>query len=255
MKLANKVAIVTGSATGIGQAIAVAMAAEGASVVVDYIGKPDAPQQTLKMIQDAGGKATAIDTDVSQPDQVNSLIQQTVQQFGRLDIFVNNAGIEFKHPFLEFPLDQFQKIVAVNLQGPFLCCQAAAKQMVAQGGGGRLINISSIHEDLAMTGNAPYCATKGGLRMLTRTIALELAPHGITVNNIGPGAIFTPIDADVEANPQLEAQLMAEIPLSRWGKPEEVAGLAVFLASDAASYITASTYFIDGGMLHQAGSL
>ena len=106
-----------------------------------------------------------------------------------------------------------------------------------------------------MTGNAPYCATKGGLRMLTRTIALELAPHGITVNNIGPGAIFTPIDADVEANPQLEAQLMAEIPLARWGKPEEVAGLAVFLASDAASYITASTYFIDGGMLHQAGSL
>ena len=192
---------------------------------------------------------------MSQPDQVNSLIAQTVQQFGRLDIFVNNAGIEFKHPFLEFPLDQFQKIVAVNLQGPFLCCQAAAKQMVAQGGGGRLINISSIHEDLAMTGNAPYCATKGGLRMLTRTIALELAPHGITVNNIGPGAIFTPIDADVEANPQLEAQLMAEIPLARWGKPEEVAGLAVFLASDAASYITASSYFIDGGMLHQAGSL
>ena len=255
MKLQNKVAVVTGSATGIGQAIAVAMAAEGASVVVDYIGKPDAPQQTLKMIQDAGGKATAIDTDVSQPDQVNALIQQTVQQFGRLDIFVNNAGIEFKHPFLEFPLDQFQKIVAVNLQGPFLCCQAAAKQMVAQGGGGRLINISSIHEDLAMTGNAPYCATKGGLRMLTRTIALELAPHGITVNNIGPGAIFTPIDADVEADPQLEAQLMAEIPLGRWGKSEEVAGLAVFLASDAASYITASSYFIDGGMLHQAGAL
>ena len=255
MKLENKVAVITGSATGIGQAIAMAMAAEGASVVVDYIGKPDAPQQTLKMIQDAGGKATAIDTDVSQPDQVNSLIQQTVQQFGRLDIFVNNAGIEFKHPFLEFPVDQFQKIVAVNLQGPFLCCQAAAKQMVAQGGGGRLINISSIHEDQPMPTNAPYCATKGALRMLTRTIAVELAPHGITVNNIGPGAIFTPIDADVEANPQLEAQLMAEIPLGRWGKPEEVAGLAVFLASDAAAYITGSTYFIDGGMLRQAGSL
>ncbi|MBV9852538.1 MAG: SDR family oxidoreductase [Armatimonadetes bacterium] len=255
MRLENKVAVITGSATGIGQAIAVAMAQAGAAVVVDYIGKPDAPKQTLQMIQDAGGKATAIDTDVSQPDQVNSLIQQTVQQFGRLDIFVNNAGIEFKHPFLEFPLDQFQKIVAVNLQGPFLCAQAAAKQMVAQGGGGRIINISSVHEDLPMPTNAPYCATKGGLRMLTRTIAVELAPHGITVNNIGPGAIYTPIDADIEANPQLEAQLMAEIPVGRWGKPEEVAGLAVFLASDAAAYITGSTYFIDGGMLRQAGSL
>ena len=255
MKLENKVAVVTGSATGIGQAIAVAMAREGASVVVDYIGKPDAPQKTLQLIQDAGGKAMAIDTDVSQPDQVNALIQQTVQKFGSVDIFVNNAGIEFKHPFLEFPVDQFQKIIAVNLQGPFLCCQAAAKQMVAQGAGGRIINISSVHEDLPMPTNAPYCATKGALRMLTRTIAVELAPHGITVNNIGPGAIFTPIDADIEANPELEKQLMAEIPVGRWGKPEEVAGLAVFLASDAAAYITGSTYFIDGGMLRQAGSL
>ena len=143
----------------------------------------------------------------------------------------------------------------VNLQGPFLCAQAAARRMVQQGGGGRIINISSVHEDLPMPTNAPYCATKGALRMLTRTIAVELAPHKITVNNIGPGAIFTPIDADVEANPQMEAALMAEIPLGRWGKPEEVAGLAVFLASDDAAYITGATYFIDGGMLRQAGGL
>ena len=133
--------------------------------------------------------------------------------------------------------------------------QAAAKQMIAQGGGGRIINISSIHQDLPMTGNAPYCASKGGLRMLMRTVAVELAPQGITVNNIGPGAIFTPIDADVQANPEMEKALMAEIPLARWGKPEEVAGLAVFLASDAGSYVTGSTYYIDGGMLRQAGSL
>ena len=255
MKLENKVAIITGSATGIGQAMAIAMAKEGASIVVDYVGNPDAPKDTLQQIESAGGKAIAVMADVSQPDHVTQLIQQTVQKFGRLDIFVNNAGIEYKHPFTEFPFDQIQKIIAVNLIGPMLCCQAAAKQMIAQGNGGRIINISSVHEDLPMTGNAPYCVTKGGLRMLTRTIAVELAPHQITVNNIGPGAIFTPIDADVEANPEMEKQLMAEIPLSRWGKPEEVAGLAVFLASDAASYITGSTYFIDGGMLRQAGSL
>ena len=255
MKLSNKVAIVTGAATGIGQAIAVAFARAGAAVAIDYVGKPGTADQTLDTIKNAGGRAIALAADISNPQQVGALVDQTVERFGRLDIFVNNAGIEFKHPFLEFPIDQFQKIVMVNMQGPFLCAQAAARRMVQQGGGGRIINISSVHEDLPMPTNAPYCATKGALRMLTRTIAVELAPHKITVNNIGPGAIFTPIDADVEANPQMEAALMAEIPLGRWGKPEEVADLAVFLASDDAAYITGSTYFIDGGMLRQAGGL
>ena len=255
MKLDNKVAIVTGAASGIGQAIAITMAREGASVVVDYVGSPDGANQTVQQIESAGGKALAVAADVSQPDQVTNLVQQAVQTFGRLDIFVNNAGIEYKHPITEFPLDQWNKIIAVNLTGPFLCAQAAAKQIISQGGGGRIINISSIHQDLPMVNNAPYCASKGGLRMLMRTIAVELAPQGITVNNIGPGAIFTPIDADVQANPEMEKALMAEIPLGRWGKPEEVANLAVFLASDDASYITGSTYYIDGGMLRQAGGL
>ena len=255
MKLENKVAIVTGAATGIGQAIAIGMAKEGVSVVVDYVGSPDSANATVQQIESAGGKALAVAADVSQPDQVASLIQQAVRQFGKLDIVVNNAGIEYKHPFPEFPLDQWNKIIAVNLTGPFLCAQAAAKQMILQGGGGRIINISSIHQDLPMPTNAPYCASKGGLRMLMRTIAVELAPHQITVNNIGPGAIFTPIDADIEANPEMERALMAEIPLGRWGKPEEVAHLAIFLASDDAAYITGSTYYIDGGMLRQSGSL
>ena len=255
MKLSSKVAIITGAASGIGQAIAITMAREGASVVIDYVGSPDGANQTVQQIESAGGKALAVAADVSQPDQVTNLVQQAVQTFGRLDIFVNNAGIEYKHPITEFPLDQWNKIIAVNLTGPFLCAQAAAKQLIAQGGGGRIINISSIHQDLPMVNNAPYCASKGGLRMLMRTIAVELAPQGITVNNIGPGAIFTPIDADVQANPEMEKALMAEIPLGRWGKPEEVANLAVFLASDDASYITGSTYYIDGGMLRQAGGL
>jgi glucose 1-dehydrogenase len=202
-----------------------------------------------------GGKALGIDADISLPDDVNSLIQKTISAFGKIDIFVNNAGIEKKIPFVDYPVEEWQKIMAVNLTGPFLCSQAAAKQMIQQGSGGRIINISSIHEDLPMTGNAPYCATKGGLRMLMRTIAVELAPHQITVNNIGPGAIYTPIDRDVEMDAKLNDEILAEIPMGRWGKPEEVAQLAVYLSSDDAAYITGSTHFIDGGMLRNAGSL
>lgn len=255
MKLQGKVAIVTGAATGIGKAIASGMAKEGASVVIDYVGDPKLASGVVQEIQAAGGKALAIAADISNPDQVNNLVQKSVKTLGRLDIFVNNAGLEYKHPFTEYPLDLWQKVIAVDLTGPFLCSQAAAKAMIQQGSGGRIINISSIHEDLPMITNAPYCAAKGGLRMLMRTIAVELAPHKITVNNIAPGAIYTPIDADVEANLAIEKELMAEIPLGRWGKPEEVADLAIFLASDAAGYCTGSTFFIDGGMLRQSGSL
>lgn len=255
MKLQNKVAIVTGAATGIGKAIATTMAAEGASVVIDYVGDPALANAAVQAIQTAGGKVQAFPADVSNPDQVNQLIQKAIDSFGRLDILVNNAGLEYKHPFPDFPLEHWNKIIAVDLTGPFLCAQAAAKALIRQGSGGRIINISSIHEDLPMPTNAPYCAAKGGLRMLMRTIAVELAPHKITVNNIAPGAIFTPIDADIEADPKMEAALMAEIPLGRWGQPEEVAALAVFLASDSAAYCTGGTFFIDGGMIRQAGSL
>lgn len=255
MQLENKVAIVTGAATGIGQAIAMRFAQEGASVIVDYVGKLGSADDTIQKIQSAGGKAAAVEADVSQPDQVANLISEAVKQFGSVDILVNNAGIEYKHPITEFPLDQWNKIIAVNLTGPFLCAQAAANQMIKQGGPGRIINISSVHEDLPMPTNAPYCASKGGLRMLMRTMAVELAPHKITVSNIGPGAVYTPIDADIQSHPEQEAALMAEIPLGRWGKPEEIASLATFLASDEAAYITGSTHFIDGGMLRQAGSL
>ncbi|MGC1783567.1 MAG: SDR family oxidoreductase [Acidobacteriaceae bacterium] len=255
MKLQDKVAIVTGSATGIGRAIVKGMAKEGASVVVDYVGEPTLANGVVKEIRDAGGNALAIEADVSNPDQVNNLVQQCLKAFGRLDIFVNNAGLEYKYPFTDFPFDKWQKVIAVDLTGPFLCAQAAARAMIQQGGAGRIINISSVHEDLPMITNAPYCAAKGGLRMLMRTIAVELAPHKITVNNIAPGAIYTPIDADVEAHQVIEKELMAEIPLGRWGKPEEVADLAIFIASDAASYCTGSTFFIDGGMIRQAGSL
>lgn len=254
MRLTNKVAVVTGAASGIGQAIAVRFAQEGAAVVVDYVGTPDTPQQTEEAIKKVGGKSIAVEADVSKPDQVQHLIDNTVSAFGRLDIVVNNAGIEKLFAFVDYPFDELQKILAVNLVGPFLVSQAAARQMIRQGQGGRIINVSSIHEDLAMPTNAAYCASKGGLRMLMRTIAVELAKHNITVNNIGPGAVYTPINAETAAHPEIEKLLMAEIPLNRWGKPEEIAGLAAYLASDEAGYVTGSTYFIDGGMLRQAGS-
>ena len=254
MRLENKVAIITGAATGIGHAIAVRMAREGASVVIDYVGSPDAANRVEEEIKSFGGKTIAVAADVSKAAEVQSLIEATVEAFGRLDIIVNNAGIEKKFAFVDFPLEDLQKILAVNLIGPFLVAQAGARQMIRQGQGGRIINISSVHEDLPMPTNSAYCASKGGLRMLMRTISVELAKDQITVNNIGPGAVYTPIDADIEAKPEIEKLLMAEIPLNRWGKPEEIAGLAVYLASEEAGYVTGSTFFIDGGMLRQSGS-
>jgi glucose 1-dehydrogenase len=254
MRLQNKVAIVTGAATGIGHAIAVRFAREGASVAVDYVGDESTPHRTEEAIRSFGGKAIAVRADVSKPDQVQNLIDCTVKAFSKIDIVVNSAGIEKNAAFVDYALADLEKILAVNLVGAFLVSQAGARQLIQQGLGGRIINISSVHEDLPMPMNAAYCASKGGLRMLMRTIAVELASHRITVNNIGPGAVFTPIDADIEANPKMETALMREIPLNRWGQPDEIAGLAVYLASDEAGYVTGSTFFIDGGMLRHSGS-
>jgi len=256
MRLQGKVAVITGSATGIGLATAQVMAREGAAVVIDYIaGEQDEADKRVRQIEQSGGKAIAVQADVSKQEDVQNLVDRAVQTFGRLDIMVNNAGVEQEKPFLEMPLEVWNWVIAVDLTGPWLGSQIAARQMVKQGDGGRIINISSVHEDMPMPTNAPYCAAKGGLRMLMRTIAVELAPHKITVNNIGPGAIDTPLDKPTKEDPAKMKKLLAEIPLDRMGQPEEVAELAIYLASDAAAYVTGSTYFIDGGMLRQAGSL
>jgi glucose 1-dehydrogenase len=222
---------------------------------VNYARNAEGAETTIQEIADGGGRAVAVQADISKPEDVKNLVGQTVQRFGRLDVMVNNAGVEHKMSFLDTPLDVWEEVLAVNLTGPWLGCQEAARQMVGQGGPGRIINLFSVHEDLAMPTNSPYCAAKGGLRMLTRTIAVELASHGITVNNVAPGAIETPMDAPLEANANQMSQLLSEIPLGRMGRPEEVAALAVYLASDAAAYVTGSTFVIDGGMTRQAGSL
>jgi glucose 1-dehydrogenase len=255
MQLKDKIAIVTGGDTGIGKAISLAMAREGASVVIDYHGEVAPANALVEEIENLGARAIAVGANVSDPEQVESLIAAAVNAYGGLDILVNNAGIEEKHPFLETPFELFKKIIDINLGGVWLCAQAAAKQMVKQKRGGRIVNISSIHEDIAMPTNAPYCAAKGGVRMLMRTIALELAKEHITVNDVAPGAVDTPMDAALKTDKKEYDTLLAEIPLGRMAKPEEIAGLVVFLASEAAAYITGATYVIDGGMTKQAGSL
>jgi glucose 1-dehydrogenase len=255
LQLRDKVAVITGASLGIGSAIAFAFGREGAAVAVDYRTHPDEAKKIVEGIEGSGGRAISVRADVSNPGDVKNLIQNAVEEFGRLDIMVNNAGVEQKMPFLDTPLDVWNKIISVNLTGAWLGCQEAAKQMVGQGGPGRIINISSVHEDLPMPTNSPYCAAKGALRMLTRTIAVELAAHDITVNNIAPGAVDTPMDAPLKGDSDQMHELLSEIPLGRMGKPEEIAALAVYLASDAASYVTGSTFVIDGGMMRHSGTL
>jgi glucose 1-dehydrogenase len=255
MRLADKVAIVTGGDTGIGKAISIALARDGAKVVIDYHGDAKPANALVGEIEDFGGKAYALGADVAKPDEVDELVGETVKHFGGLDILVNNAGIEEKHPFLDMPLDVWNKVIAVNLTGAWLCAQRAAQQMVKQKRGGRIVNISSVHEELTMPTNAPYCAAKGGLRMLMRTIAVELAPHGITVNDVCPGAVDTPMDAKLKADRKAYDALLDEIPLHRMARPEEIAEICVYLCSAAADYITGASIVIDGGMTKKSGSL
>ena len=253
--LDDKVAIVTGADSGIGRAVAIQFAKEGATVVVNYAHNEQKADEVRQIIEKNNGKSLVIKADVSQYQQAIGLIQQAAEHFNQLDILVNNAGMEIHGPFLDVTEEQFDRVLSVDLKGAFFCAQAAAREMVKRKTAGRIVNISSVHEDLAMPQNVPYCCAKGGLHMLTRTISLELAPYNITVNNIAPGAIHTPIDADVEADPEKMAALLKEIPLSRMGQPEEVAKLALYLASDAAAYVTGSTYVIDGGLSIDTGAL
>jgi glucose 1-dehydrogenase len=252
--LKDKVILITGASTGIGRAIAIETARQGANVVVNYIGEADAAQEVVREIENDHGTALAIEADVSKSDQVQHMISQAVSHLGRVDVLVNNAGIEKESPFLDKPESEFDAVIGVNLKGPFLCTQAAARDM-AKRKKGTIINISSVHEDLPFPGYSAYCAAKGGLRMLCRDLALELAPHGINIVNVAPGAIDTPINKRTLSNPEKKLALKREIPLGRVGEPQEVAKLVCYLASDDAAYITGTTVVIDGGLMHQTGSL
>jgi glucose 1-dehydrogenase len=253
--LAGKVAIVTGGNSGIGKAIVEVLAELGARVVIDYRSHPEATEELEREIGTYGGSSYGVQADVANLADLQRLVEATVAKYGRLDVMVNNAGIETRTSILDTTPEDFDKVLDVNLRGVFFATQFAAKQMMAQGGGGRIINISSVHEDWPMPNNTPYCCAKGGVRMMTRTAALELAPHGITVVNVGPGAVATPINDSTMGNPELLAKLNAAIPLGRMAQPGEIAKMVAFLASDAASYITATTVFVDGGIMQSSPGL
>ena len=247
-RLQDKVALVTGGSQGLGQAIALRLASEGASVVVDYVGNPAPAQEVLQEIAAAGAAGHAVEADVSKVDQVQRMVGAAVEHFGRLDILVNNAGVEKNVPFWDVTEAEYDFVLDVNLKGVFFGIQAFVRHLRETGRKGKVINISSVHEELPFPHFASYCASKGGVKMLTRTLSVELAPLGVTLNSIAPGAFVTPINTALLQDKEKLAAVTQNIPLGRLGQPEEVAGLAAFLASSEADYVTGTTYVIDGGL-------
>lgn len=260
MRLTGKVALVTGSSQGIGQAIAIRLAAEGAKVVINYRSHPEGAEETLSKVQAAGGdchliegycdndRGYSVGADLGMVEDVRRLIAEGVAHYGRLDILVNNAGIEKHAPFWEVTEADYEAVLNVNLKGVFFATQAMAQHLIETNRPGKIVNVSSVHEELPFPNFSAYCASKGGLKMLTRNLSVELAPHGITINNVAPGAIETPINTKLLNDPDKLNALLKNIPLGRLGQPQDVSGLVAFLASEDANYITGSTFFVDGGL-------
>jgi glucose 1-dehydrogenase len=255
MSLEEKVAIVTGGNSGIGQAIVLALAAAGANVVIDYVCDPDSTIEVERQCAALGARALGVDADVSKLADLEKLVDAAVTRMGRLDIMVNNAGIETRSSILDTTEEQYDKVLAINLKSAFFGTQLAAKQMIAQGDGGRIINVTSVHEDWPMPGNTPYCLSKGGMRMLTRTAGVELGPHGVLVVGVGPGAVETPINISTMQDPEKMKALGAAIPVGRMANPDEIASVVEFLAGEGATYLTATTIFADGGIMHSSPGL
>jgi glucose 1-dehydrogenase len=255
MSLDGKVAIVTGGNSGIGKGIVLALAEQGANIVIDYVANPQATEELEQQVVALGDKAIGVEADVSKVEDLQRLVDPAVSTFGRVDIMVNNAGVETRTSVLDTTEQQYAKVMDINLKSAFFGTQIAAKQMIAQGGGGRIINITSVHEDWPMPGNTAYCLSKGGMRMLTRTAGVELGPHGILVVGVGPGAVDTPINAATEADAGKMKVLDAAIPVGRLADPKEIASVVAFLGGDGASYLTATTIFADGGIMHSSPGL
>ena len=249
MKLHSKVALVTGAGQGIGKAIAVKLAQQGADIALNVLHDDERARSVQQIIRDCGRRCEVLQADVSSVDAVRAMVGQALSAFSQLDILINNAGIEHHAGFLEVQEKDYDRVLEVNLKGPFFLTQAFAAALKKAGRPGKVINISSVHEELPFPNFAPYCASKGGLKMLMRNIAVELGPLGITVNNVAPGAVRTPINASLLKDDDKLQQLTAQIPLGRLGVTADVAGLVAFLASSDADYMTGSTTVVDGGLL------
>jgi glucose 1-dehydrogenase len=247
-RLAGKTVLVTGSSKGIGRGIAVRMAQEGADVVINYNTDPKGAEEALAEVQAAARRGASIQANLGSVTEVRRLIESAVEQMGQLDVLVNNAGIEKHAPFWDVSEQDFDKVLDVNLKGVFFATQAFVRHLRQTNRRGRIVNISSVHEELPFPNFAAYCASKGGLKMLARTLAVELGPLGITINNIAPGAIETPINTALLNDRAKLTYLLHQIPLGRLGQPDDVASLATFLASDEASYVTGATFTVDGGL-------
>ena len=248
-RLAGRVALVTGAAQGIGLGIALRLAQEGAAVALNVHRDDQRARDAQQQVAAAGVACEVFVADVQDTGALPTLIRDVATKLGRLDILVNNAGIEKHAGVLDVREEDFDAVLAINLKAPFFLAQAFAAHVRQAGGGGRIVNISSVHEDLPFPHFAPYCASKGGLRMAMRTMALELAPLGITVNNVAPGAIRTPINEALLHDAAKLAALQAQIPAGRMGEPADVAGAVAFLACDDAAYITGASLVVDGGLL------
>jgi glucose 1-dehydrogenase len=247
-RLAGRRALVTGGASGIGRATAKRLAADGASVAVNYVGDPEPAEALVDEIRAFKGTATPLHADISNEQQVVDLFGRAADALsGSVDVLVNNAGVEKPFRLVEMPLEEWNTVLAVNLTGAFLCARQLARARIRDGAA-VIVNVSSVHEVIPWPEFSHYCASKGGMKLFGQTIARELAPHGIRVVQVAPGAILTPINQELVDDPEKRREIEEEIPWGRMGAPEEVAAAIAWLASDEAEYVTGSTLFVDGGM-------
>ena len=253
--LQGQVALVTGGSSGIGAGVAIALAKAGAKVIVNYARSAKGAEETVSKIVSLGGEAIAVQADVSQEEQVKAMFLQTVTTYGTLDILVNNAGLQQDFSLVDMSLEAWNKVIGINLTGQFLCAREAVKEFIRRGmvperscALGKIICMSSVHETIPWAGHCNYAASKGGVMMLMKSIAQELAPQKIRINSIAPGAIKTPINKEAWDTPKAEAKLLELIPYKRVGDPEDIGKAAVWLASDASDYVNGLTLFVDGGM-------
>jgi glucose 1-dehydrogenase len=251
IRLDGKNGLVTGASSGIGQGIAVALAAAGASVGINYRSNMEGAEETARRVREAGQRALVMEADVGDPEQVATMFRRFDAEMGPIDILVANAGHgSSSKPLHETSWDEWDRVLRSNLHGAFLCGREAARRMLATGNGGRIVNISSVHEEACnVPEDGPYCVAKGGVRNLTRAMALELAPYGITVNDVAPGMILTPMNQRALEDANYRADAEAQIPVRRAGTPADIAAMVIFLCSDHASYCTGGTYLVDGGWM------